>query len=74
MKPLHFPRGGIGPYGESCLIPESSFTCLLYSSINALLVEKNFIPSLEGPRRGTSPQVYQNGASMKTDAHFQSIT
>ena len=33
--------------------------------------KKKFYPSLEGPRKGTSPHVPQNGASMETDAHFQ---
>jgi hypothetical protein len=31
-------------------------------------------PSLEGPRKGTSPHFPPNGAPMETDAHFQSFT
>jgi len=36
--------------------------------------KKKFHPSLEDPRKGTSPHVPQNGASMETDVHFQSLT
>ena len=33
-----------------------------------------FYPSLEGPRKGTSPHVPKNGVPMATDSHFQSLT
>jgi len=35
--------------------------------------KKKYHPSLEGPRKGAS-HVPKKGASMKTDAHFQSLT
>jgi hypothetical protein len=42
-----------GPYGESCLFPEPSFTCLSVSPVKVLLMKKS-LPSLEIPGRGTS--------------------
>jgi hypothetical protein len=39
-----------------------------------LIKKKKFHPSLEDPKKGTSPHVPQNGAPIKTDTHFQSLT
>jgi hypothetical protein len=41
--------------------------------IKLLLIKKTFHPSLEGPRKGPSPHVAQNGASMETDVYLKSI-
>jgi hypothetical protein len=43
--PVNQPKSRLpngGPFGESCLFSESSLACLLNSSINILLIKRNF--------------------------------
>jgi len=61
--PSRLPNGGL--FGESCPFPEPSPTCLSNSSINILLIERNFTLLLKALGK-ECPHVPHNGAPMET--------
>jgi len=70
--PSRFPS--VGPYGESCPFPETSFIYLSNTSIKILLIKKEkFYPTLEGSGKERPPMFPKTGPLWKQTPIFRAL-
>ena len=73
--PVKEPPSGSPMWAPMGRVPVSRafFYVSLEFLIKVLLIKKIVHPYLEGPRKGASLHVPQNGAPMETDVYFKSL-